>query len=230
VGRIRPVWQNERSVNDDDRLAFVLEHTRLAPVPLAPELSVYRAEAVTPVWFETARWLGNDDADVPFWCVPWAGGQALARYVLDHPELVRGKRVVDFACGGGLVAIAASRAGAHVLACDIDPFARVVTRLNAEANGLPADAIAIAIADLVGSELADVDVLLAGDVWYEPAPSARFRRWFRRLAPRMPVLTADSGRPYAPKRVTELARYDVPTPFELEARSTRIARVLTFSA
>lgn len=214
-------------MNDDDRRAFVLEHTRLEPVPLVPELRIRRAEAVTPVWFEVARWLDDDQADVPFWCVPWAGGQALARYVLDHPETVRGKRVLDFACGGGLVAIAAVKAGAQVRACDIDPVAPVATRLNAEANGLSADSIDVTTADLVGSSLTDVDVLLAGDVWYEPAPSARFRRWFRSLAPRVVVITADSGRPYAPRRVRELARYEVPTPFELEARSVRTARVLT---
>jgi predicted nicotinamide N-methyase len=216
-------------VNDDQRLDFVREHTSLADVPLVPELRVYRAEAVTPLWFELARLLDDDDADVPFWCVPWAGGQALARYVLDHPEIVRGKRVLDFACGGGLVAMAATRAGARVHACDVDPFARVVTGLNAEANGIASSAIPVAIEDLVGSELPEVDVVLAGDVWYEPEPSARFRRWFRRLARRIPVLTADSGRPYAPRRVDERARYDVPTPFELEARSARVARVLAFS-
>jgi predicted nicotinamide N-methyase len=216
-------------VNDDERLDFVREHTRLADVPLVPELRVYRADAVTPVWFELARLLDDDDADVPFWCVPWAGGQALARYVLDHPELVRGKRVLDFACGGGLVAMAATRAGARVHACDVDPFARVVTGLNAEANGIAVGAISVAIEDLVDTDLPDVDVVLAGDVWYEPEPSARFRRWFRRLARRIPVLTADSGRPYAPRRVDERARYQVPTPFELEARNARIARVLAFS-
>lgn len=216
------------SLNDADRLAFVIEHTQLAAVPLVPELQVHRAEAVTPVWFELARWLDDDDIDVPFWCVPWAGGQAMARYVLDHPELVRGKRVLDFATGCGLVALAAVQAGAHVRACDIDPFARVVTRLNARANGVDPDALTVTIADLVGDDLADIDVLLGGDVWYEPAPSASFRRWFRRLAARMTVLTADSGRPYAPRRVHELARYQVPTPFELEARSVRTARILSF--
>jgi predicted nicotinamide N-methyase len=216
-------------VTDDERLDFVREHTRLADVPLVPELRVYRADAVTPVWFELARLLDDDDVNVPFWCVPWAGGQALARYVLDHPEVVRGKRVLDFACGGGLVAMAATRAGARVHACDVDSFARVVTRLNAEANGFAADAIPVRIEDLVGSALPEVDVVLAGDVWYEPEPSARFRRWFRSLARRIPVLTADSGRPYAPRRVDVLARYEVPTPFELEARSARVARVLAFS-
>jgi predicted nicotinamide N-methyase len=223
---LSPARYGRQAVKDDERLAFVLEHTRLSDVPLVPELRVHRVDAVTPVWFELARLLDDDDADVPFWCVPWAGGQALARYVLDHPELVRGKRVLDFACGGGLVAMAASRAGGLVQASDIDPFARVVTRLNAAANTLAPGAITFTEGDLVGRALPEIDVLLAGDVWYEPAPSARFRRWFRRLARRIPVLTADSGRPYAPRRVEELARYTVPTPFELEARSERTARVL----
>lgn len=214
-----------RSVQDEERLAFVRAHTKLEPVPLAPELVILRTGDVTRVWFEIARLLDDDDADVPFWCVPWAGGQALARYVLDHPELVRGRRVLDFACGGGLVAIAAAKAGGDVRACDIDPFAPVVTKLNAEANGV---AIDVSTTDLVGDSLLDVDIVLAGDVWYEPAPSARFRRWFRKLAERVPVLCADSGRPYAPRKVRELARYEVPTPFELEARHVRTARVLAF--
>jgi predicted nicotinamide N-methyase len=206
----------------------------LAPVPLVPELSLYRAAAVNQIWFETARFLDDDDADVPFWCVPWAGGQALARYVLDHPELVRKKRVLDFACGGGVVAIAAAKAGAHVRAVDIDPFARVMTELNREANEVAGESeseihIEIEIADVVGRPLPDIDVVLAGDVWYEPRPSARFRRWFHALAARgATVVTADSGRPYAPKALAELARYEVPTPFELEARASRTARLLAF--
>ena len=216
---------SRRVVTDDERRAFVLAHTRLRPVPLVPEVQIYRADAVSLVWFETARWLDDDDAAVPFWCVPWAGGQALARYILDHPEVVRGKRVLDFACGCGLVAIAAARAGAKVRAVDIDPVARVATELNRAENGVDVELVTT---DLVGDPLLDVDVVLAGDVWYEPGPSARFRRWFRKLA--IPVLTADSGRPYAPRRVRELARYEVPTPFELEARSTRTARVLTFGS
>jgi predicted nicotinamide N-methyase len=208
---------------DDERRAFVLEHTRLAPVPLVPEIEIHRAEAVTPVWFEVARWLDDDDVAVPFWCVPWAGGQALARYVLDHPDLVRGKRVLDFACGGGLVAIAAARAGANVWAVDIDPLASVTTKLNAAANGVDFE---VTTRNVVGDSLPGVELILAGDIWYEPAPSAAFRRWFRKLT--IPVITADSGRPYAPRRVRELARYEVPTPFELEARTTRTARVLMF--
>lgn len=196
-------------------------------MPLVPELSCHRASAVHRIWFETARFLDDDDADVPFWSVPWAGGQALARFVLDRPELVRDRRVLDFACGGGVVAIAAARAGARVLAVDIDPFARTMTELNRAANDVSFD---VRIADVVGQRV-DVDVVLAGDVWYEPKPSARFRRWFQALAARgITVLTADSGRPYAPKRAAELERYEVPTPFELEARASRVARVLSFAS
>lgn len=211
-------------MTDDERRAFVLEHTRLVEVPLVPELRLYCAASVTPVWFEIARWLEDDDADVPFWCVPWAGGQALARWVLDHPEVVRGARVLDFACGSGLVGLAAALAGAHVRAVDVDPLARVATDMNARENGL---SVEVATTDLVGDALEDVDVVLAGDVWYEPGPSARFRRWFRKLASsNKTVLTADSGRPYAPKRTRELARYEVPTPFDLEAMTVRTARIL----
>lgn len=208
---------------EEERRAFVLEHTRLRPVPLVPEIEIYRSEDVSRAWFEMARWLDDADAGVPFWCVPWAGGQALARYVLDHPEVVCGKRVLDFACGSGLVAIAAARVGASVRAVDIDPLARVATELNRDANGVP---FAVETKDLVGEPLSDVDVILAGDIWYEPAESARFRRWFRKLV--LPVLTADAGRRHAPRQVRELARYEVPTPFELEARATRVARVLAF--
>ena len=207
-----------------ERRAFVLEQTQLAGVPLVPELRVYQARAVNAVWFETARWLERDDADVPFWCVPWAGGQALARYLLDHPELVRGARVLDFACGGGVVGIAAGRVGARVCAGDIDPLARTATELAAEANGVTLEGTT---RDGGGAPLPDVDVLLAGDVWYERAPAARFRRWFERLAGRgLTILTSDAGRHYAPRRARELARYEVPTPFDLEAAATRMTRVL----
>ena len=211
-----------------ERRAFVIEQTRLASVPLVPEIHVYQARGVNAVWFETARWLDDDDADVPFWCVPWAGGQALARHLLDNPDVVRGARVLDFACGGGVVGIAAARAGARVTAVDIDPLARTATELAAEANGVSLD---VTTRDVVGDPLPDVDVVLAGDVWYERAPAARFRRWFERLALRgLRILTSDAGRHYAPKRARELARYEVPTPFDLEAAATRMTRVLAIEA
>lgn len=211
----------------DERRAFVLEHTRFVEVPFVPELRVCTAPGVNRVWFETARWLDDDNADVPFWCVPWAGGQALARHLLDHPDTVRGARVLDFACGGGVVAIAAARAGACVSAVDIDPLACVATRLAAEANDVDID---VKLEDVVGGALHDVDIVLAGDVWYERATAARFRRWFDRLARRgVAVLTTDAGRGYAPRHARELARYDVPTPFDLEAAPSRTVRVLAIN-
>lgn len=208
-----------------ERRAFVREHTALLPVPLVPELSVYTATAITPLWFVTERWLEERGVDVPFWSVPWAGGQALARFVLDHPAVVRDLRVLDFACGGGLVAMAAARSGAAwVGAVDVDPLAEAATQLNAEANGV---ALEVACDDLVGRELTDIDVILAGDVWYEREPSARFRTWFRALAAAgSRVLTADPGRLHVPRRATELARYRVPTPMDLESVPFRVARVL----
>lgn len=208
----------------EERSAFVREQTKLAPAPFVPEVHVFTAPAVNAVWFETARWLDDDDADVPFWCVPWAGGQAVARYVLDHPELVRGASVVDFGCGGGVVAIAASRAGARVTAVDSDPLACEATRLAARANEV---AVEVVLGDRVGDRLEGVDVVLAGDIWYETNPSARFRRWFERLAAHgVAIVTGDAGRGHAPRAATVLATYEVPTPFDLEAAPMRTARVL----
>ncbi len=207
-----------------ERRSFVLEQTRLAAVPFVPELRVQTAPAVNPVWFETARWLDDDDANVPFWCVPWAGGQALARYLTDHPDTVRGARVLDFACGGGVVAVAAARAGARVTAVDVDPLACVATRLAAEANEVTLD---VKTSDVVGDSLPEIDVIVAGDIWYERGPAARFRRWFDRLVRRgKRVVTSEAGRGYAPRRARELARYEVPTPFDLESVPMRTTRVL----
>jgi predicted nicotinamide N-methyase len=212
----------------EERRAFVLEQTQLRPVPFVPEVLVRTASSVTRVWFETGRWLDDDLTAVPFWSVPWAGGQALARYLLDHPETVRGRRVLDFACGGGVVGVAAARSGARVSAVDIDPLAAVATALAAEGNGVDID---VATTDVVGSLLPEIEVVLAGDVWYERAPSATFRRWFARLVRTgTTVLTSDAGRGYAPKRRTELATYDVPTPFDIEAATMRTTTVLALGA
>jgi len=208
----------------DEQKAFVEEQTQLVTIPFVSELQLYAAPAVNRAWFETARWLDDDDTNVPFWAVPWAGGQALARYLLDHPETVRGANVLDFACGGGVVALAAARAGGRVRAVDIDPLACVTTMIAAEVNGVDVE---VTTSDVVGDGLPGIDVLLAGDVWYEPAPAKRFRRWFDELAGRgVKVLTGDPGRPYAPKNARELARYDVPTPFDVESVTVRTTRIL----
>lgn len=205
------------------RADFVRAHTGLALVPLVPEIRLFTASAVMPLWHATAiEARAAHDVAVPFWSVPWAGGQALARWVLDHPDRVAGKRVVDFGAGSGLVAIAARLAGAtHVDAIDIDPTAGAAIALNAEANGV--DGITVSVRDAVGEALA-ADVLLAGDVWYESGPAARFEAWFRALD--AVVYTGDPGRHYVPAGAEELARYDVPTTVELESTASRVTRIL----
>lgn len=204
------------------RAEFLRAHTALAVVPLVPEIRLFTASAVMPLWHATAESLAALDVAVPFWSVPWAGGQALARWVLDHPDRVAGKRVVDFGAGSGLVAIAARLAGAaSVDAIDIDPTAGAAILLNAEANGV--EGIAVSVRDIVGEALA-ADVLLAGDVWYEAGPAARFEAWFRALD--AVVYTGDPGRHYVPADAEELARYDVPTTVELESTASRVTRIL----
>src|SRR5690606_24717754 len=133
-----------------DPLAFIRAQTRLLPVPHAPELVLHVADEATELWQKTEEELGQIGLPPPFWAFAWAGGQALARYILDHPDTVRGRRVLDFASGSGLVAIAAMKAGAaEVTACDIDPFAAAAITLNAQANGV---AVAPIQADLVGQD------------------------------------------------------------------------------
>lgn len=206
---------------------FVRGHTALEAVPFVPEIRIHTATpngGVTPIWSATADFLAKNELGIPFWCVPWAGGQALARYVLDHPATVRGKRVVDFGAGSGLVAIAAMRAGAaSARAIDIDPFAIAACRLNATANGVEIHA---ECTDVVGTVL-DTDVLLAGDVWYERAAAERFYSWFSALkGVDLAILTGDPGRYYVPAAASELERYDVPTTLDLEAKTSLVTRVL----
>ncbi len=214
----------------DETVAFIRERTAPAPVPLAPELVIYQATELTPLWRATASELHAWD-DSPYWAFPWAGGQALARHVLDHPDLVRGRRVLDFATGSGLVAIAAARAGAaRVVAVDVDPFCGAAVRLNAGLNGV---AVAFLAADPLGASpdappLAGTEVVLAGDVFYERALAARAVAWFGALAAAgVRVLAGDAGRAYAPADgFVEVAVHDVPTTVEIEDAPVRRARVL----
>lgn len=210
-----------------ERQAFVRSHTTLVEVPFVPEIKLFTATDVTPLWRATQAWLGQFGLDVPFWCVPWAGGQALARWVLDHPEAVRGLRVVDFGAGSGLVAIACARAGAaSVRAVDVDPLAEAACLLNAAANDVT---IEVTCADVVDS-VVDADLLLAGDVWYERAASARFGAWLAGVARSgVRVVTGDPSRAYVPGGLVELARHDVPTCADLEATTVRTTRVLEMS-
>jgi len=213
----------------DATIRFIRERTAPAPVPLVPELSLYQATELTPLWHATAAELHGWD-DSPYWAFAWAGGQALARHVLDRPELVRGRRVLDFASGSGLVAIAAARAGAaEAVAVDVDPFCRAAVLLNAELNDLTIPFRAESPLEL---PLPDADVVLAGDVFYERALAAGATAWFRALAARGTlVLAGDAGRAYAPATgFVEVAAHDVPTTVEIEDAPVRRARVIRFEA
>lgn len=198
-----------------DRLAFIRAHTRLLPVPHAPEISLHVAQEATELWQKTEDELATIGLPPPFWAFAWAGGQALARYILDHPEIVRAKRVLDFASGSGLVAIAASKAGAaQVIAADIDAFAAAAIGLNAEANGV---SIAARLDDLLGLDQG-WDVILAGDICYERELAAQVIDWLSGLSRRgATVLIGDPGRSYLPKdRLVEVATYQVPVTRALE--------------
>jgi predicted nicotinamide N-methyase len=189
------------------------------PVPLVPELLLHQAADMHGLWEAVGG------AAPPYWAFPWLGGQAVARYVLDHPALVRGKRVLDLATGSGLVALAARRAGARaVLACDIDPLAGEAVAANAAANRL---AVGWLQADLLDRPPPDVDVLLAGDVLYEQGMAGRVLAWLDSFDG--VVLLGDPGRDYLPHgRFTEVAAYDVPTTRELEGaviKRTRVFRI-----
>lgn len=198
-----------------DPLAFIRAETRLLPVPHAPEILLHVADEATELWQKTEEELGEIGLAPPFWAFAWAGGQALARYILDHPETVRGKRVLDFASGSGLVAIAAMKAGAaEVTACDIDAFAIAAIMLHAETNGV---AVAPAQADLVGQD-GGWDAVLAGDICYERDLAARVTEWLMSLSQRgATVLIGDPGRSYLPRESLEnLAQYQVPVTRTLE--------------
>lgn len=185
-------------------------------MPHAPEISLWLADELTPIWRLTETELGEMGVAPPFWAFAWAGGQALARWLLDNPHEVAGKRVLDFATGSGLVGAAAMEAGAtSVLCTDIDPFCRATVALNAAANGVE---LAFTDADLLDGPPPEVDVICAGDVCYEAPMAARILSWLaqaRTAGTR--VLIGDPGRTYFPKTgLTFLAEYQVPTTRELE--------------
>jgi predicted nicotinamide N-methyase len=195
---------------------FVRANAAPAAPPLVPELELHLATEVTPLWEATEAELQRLGLPPPYWAFAWPGGQALARYILDHPALVAGRRVLDFGAGSGLVAIAAARAGAHAVAAEIDAFAAAAIRLNAARNGVEVE---IESADVIGAPCA-WDVVLAGDMCYERPLAERLGAWLRRL-PAL-VLLGDPGRSYfTAEGLEELARYAVPTSRDLEDRDER---------
>ncbi|WP_298282773.1 methyltransferase [Acidocella sp.] len=194
--------------------AFIRGHLAPGHSALVPELRLYLASEITPLWQATEGFLAAHNLAPPFWAFSWPGSEALARHITTHPALVRGLRVLDFAAGGGLAALAAARAGAaYVEAADIDPLAGAAISLNAELNNL---AVTPRIADLVGHP-PEWDIILVGDVCYEAPMTAHIMPWLRACSAKIPVIMGDPGRKYRPQSPGErLATYKVPTSRELE--------------
>jgi predicted nicotinamide N-methyase len=213
-------------VGESDRFReFVRRSTAPAPVPLAPELVIHQATDAAALWEASIRdpegW-----PDLPYWAIPWAGGQALARYLLDRPETVSGRRVADFATGSGLVALAAARAGAaRVLALDVDPISCAAVAENAALNRATVE---VRMGDAIGDPLDGFDVVTAGDIFYERPLAERALPWLRALAARGAlVLLGDPGRSYSPaERFTELAVLDTPAVAGVEGRAVLRTRVV----
>ena len=207
---------------------FILANTAIESPPLIPEIRLHLASELVPIWQATEEDLAAMGLPPPYWAFAWAGGQALARYILDNPEIVKGKTVLDFASGSGLVAIAAMKAGAaRAIAADIDPYAEAAARLNAALNGV---AVETASRDLIGTA-GPWDVVLAGDICYEQPLAERVTAWLRGLsAAGITVLMGDPGRTYLPKAGLEwVVRYAVKTTRELEDTDVRNAVVWRFA-
>jgi len=193
---------------------FIRANAELMSPPLVPEIKLYLATEVVPLWRKTEEELNEMGVPPPYWAFAWAGGQALARYILDHPEIVRGKSVLDFGAGSGLVALAAAKAGAaKILAADIDRFSIAAIIANAEANGV---AIATTADDIIGSPQ-DFDVILVGDMCYERPLAERLMDWLKSRD--AVILLGDPGRSFFPKQGLErLALYNVAVTRDLEDR------------
>jgi len=207
-------------VTPADAAAFIRAHTVLGAAPLVPEVSLYLATEITPIWQATEDWLARRNMAPPFWAFAWPGSQALARYILDHPGQVAGLHVLDFAAGGGLAGLAAARAGAALVeAAEIDALAIAAVALNAGENGLAVTGLP---KDVVG-EACRWQLILCGDVCYEAPMSRHILPWLARMAADgAEVWLADPGRAYLPRRgLREIARYEIPTSLELEDHTCR---------
>ena len=215
------------AMNLTDRVAadFVRAQTTLGATPFLPEIWLHLAADAFGLWEETERELGATIAAPPFWAFPWAGGQALARYVLDHPEVVAGRRVLDLAAGSGLVAVAAAKAGAAgVTANEIDGYALAAIPLNASVNDVR---VAVRAGDLLDGDPAGAQVVLAGDVFYSRDMAGRMLAFLDRARDSgADVLVGDPGRAYLPRhRLAEITSYEVPVIRALEDADTKHATV-----
>ena len=204
-----------------DPTAFIRAQTRVAKPSLVPEIRLHLADEMTPIWRATQKELVDYGVPPPFWAFCWPGGQALTRFILDHPHWVAGKRVLDFAAGSGLSGIGAAKAGAaSVVAAEIDNHAAAAIALNADLNRV---AVTVTAEDLVGRDDLAVDIVLAGDICYEKPMAERVFAWLQVLAGRgVTVLMGDPGRAYLPQQgLSALARYEVPTSTDLEDKVMR---------
>jgi len=192
-----------------------------------PEIVLHQADDAIGLWERTELAAGGAQLPPPFWAFAWAGGQAVARYLLDHPDVVHGRRVLDLAAGGGVTAIAAALAGASaVTATEIDPAAVEALALNAALNHVTVDAVC---RDVLDEPVPDVDVVTAGDVFYNRDMAARVLAFVQRAAATgVAVLVGDPGRAYVPRAdLVELARYDIPVTLDLESAEIKATRVWT---
>ncbi len=198
--------------------SFIQANTVLTTVRQVPEVRLHLATEITPIWQASEAWLAERAIEPPFWAFAWPGGLALARHVLDNSALAAGKRVLDFAAGGGVAAIACALAGAGLVeAAEIDPLALAAVRLNAKVN----DVDVVAVGDVVGAACR-WDLILCGDVCYEAPMTDHIMPWLTDMARSAEVWIADPGRAYLPQTGLEaLASYRIETTLELEDRTSR---------
>jgi predicted nicotinamide N-methyase len=199
------------------RREFIRANTEILSPPLVPEVVLHLAHEALPIWQKTEDELDAIGLPPPFWAFAWAGGQALARHILDNPKIVKGKRVLDLASGSGLVGIAAMKAGAaHVAASEIDQFAVEAVALNAELNAVHVTSVAEDLLDKDPPR--DLDVILVGDLFYEKHLATHCLDWLNRAQIMgIGVLIGDPGRSYLPKeKLRRIADYAVPVTRELE--------------
>jgi len=207
------------------RARFILANTEIISPPLVPEIKLRLAAESVPLWQKTEEELGRRGLEPPFWAFAWAGGQVLARHVLDDPEIVHRRSVIDLGTGSGLVAIAAAKAGARlVLAAAIDEFACEAASLNAAINGV---AVTTAVEDLLAVPAPAADIILVGDLFYEQSLAGRTFAWLAEARARgIDSLIGDPGRAYLPKhRLAKLAQYDVPVTRDLEGAEIKQSAV-----
>lgn len=203
--------------------AFIESHLAVGHSALVPEISLYLATELTSLWYATEGFLRQHNMAPPYWAFAWPGSEALASFIQSNPDVVAGRRVLDFAAGCGLAGIAAAKAGAKsVEAAEIDALAIAAIKANAVLNHVE---ISVRSDDIIG-EIGDWDVILTGDVCYEQAMAARVMAWLREQAKCSIVLMADPGRRYRPARPgLKKAEYNVPTSLELEDSEARIVTI-----